>query len=152
MRVFSDRLISDDDKRLFVLQCIKDQNSSFIDLGKIADPESIVFNNFVKFDPANEPVYEESTTINDMKVTLEHILTLYNDSKSAKDRMDLLFFDYMIHHLSRTSRIIMKPQGNGLLIGLSGNGRQSVAKLAIYINDSSQFSIEVHKNYGLMEW
>jgi hypothetical protein len=59
----------------------------------------------------------------DMRSTLERILTLYNESKSQRDRMDLLFFEYMIHHLSRTSRIIMKPQGNGLLIGLSGNGR-----------------------------
>ena len=45
----------------------------------------------------------------DMRSTLERILTLYNESKSQRDRMDLLFFEYMIHHLSRTSRIIMKP-------------------------------------------
>ena len=73
------------------------------------DPESIVFNNFVKFNPNNDLVYEESSSMTDMKSGLENILSLYNDSKSQKDRMGLLFFEYMIHHLSRTSRIIMKP-------------------------------------------
>jgi len=73
------------------------------------DPESIIFNNFVKFDPNNDLVYEESSSMSKIKSSLENILGLYNDSKSPKDRMDLLFFEYMIHHLSRTSRIIMKP-------------------------------------------
>lgn len=109
MRVFSDRLISDDDKKKFLQKCIEDQNSAFIDMAKIGDPESIVFNNFVKFDPQNDPIYEESISMTDMRSTLERILTLYNESKGQRDRMDLLFFEYMIHHLSRTSRIIMKP-------------------------------------------
>lgn len=54
--------------------------------------------------------------------------------------------------MSRVSRIIAKPQGNGLLIGLGGNGRRSVSKLAIFLNDCSQFQVEIHKNYGLLEW
>lgn len=36
-------------------------------------------------------------------------------------------------HVSRVSRIIRQPQGNGLLLGVGGSGRQSLAKLATYI-------------------
>lgn len=54
--------------------------------------------------------------------------------------------------MARVSRIIAKPEGNGLLIGLGGNGRKTIAKLATYINECQQFKITLHKNYGHMEW
>jgi len=52
-----------------------------------------------------------------------------------KDKLNLLLFDYMIQHLSRISRILFKPYGNGLLIGLGGNGRKTLTRLAAFIND-----------------
>jgi dynein heavy chain len=52
-----------------------------------------------------------------------------------KDKLTILIFDYVIQHLSRISRIIFKPYGNALLIGLGGNGRKSLAKLATFINE-----------------
>ena len=58
----------------------------------------------------------------------------------------------MLQHLARVSRIISKPFGNGLLIGLGGNGRKTIAKLATFINDSQSFRINIHKNYGTAEW
>jgi dynein heavy chain len=61
-------------------------------------------------------------------------------------------FDYVIEHTSRLSRIIFKPYGNGLLIGLGGNGRKSLAKIASFINECSVFKIEITKTYGKNEW
>ena len=58
----------------------------------------------------------------------------------------------MIQHLARVSRILSKPFGNGLLVGLGGNGRKSIAKLASYINSCNTFEIALHKNYGTLEW
>jgi len=66
--------------------------------------------------------------------------------------MNLLLFDYMISHLSRVARIIAKPSGHGLLIGLGGNGRQSVTRLAAFVNDCTMQRIELHKQYGVNEW
>jgi dynein heavy chain len=66
--------------------------------------------------------------------------------------MTLLLFDYVIQHLSRISRIIFKPYGNGLLIGIGGNGRRSLSKLAAFINEYATFKIEMHKAYGKYEW
>jgi dynein heavy chain len=58
MRVFADRLINDEDKQLFITECLnpKSESKSFIDFDKIGDPEKIIFNNFVVFKP-EEPVY-----------------------------------------------------------------------------------------------
>lgn len=69
-----------------------------------------------------------------------------------KDKIHLLIFDYVMQHLSRISRIIYKPYGNGLLIGLGGNGRKSLAKLAAFINECVTFKVEISKAYGKNEW
>ena len=69
-----------------------------------------------------------------------------------KDKLSLLLFDYVIQHTSRLSRIIYKPYGNGLLIGLGGTGRKSLAKLSSFINECSNFKIEMSKTYGKIEW
>ena len=66
--------------------------------------------------------------------------------------MNLLLFDYMLSHLSRVARIINKPQGHGLLVGLGGNGRTSICRLAAFVNDCSTQRIELHKAYGIPEW
>jgi dynein heavy chain, axonemal len=133
MRVFADRLISDEDKQLFIEECLNTKDTAFTDMSKIGKPENLLFCNFAH-SPDTETVYDEVTDLSTLPHVLESIQTSYNESKGNRDRLDLLFFDYMIHHLARVSRIIMKPQGNGLLIGLSGNGRRSVSRLAIYIN------------------
>ena len=71
---------------------------------------------------------------------------------ASKEKLNLLLFNYVIQHTSRLSRIIYKPYGNGLLIGLGGNGRKSLARLASYINDCKIFKIEMTKTYGKNEW
>lgn len=69
-----------------------------------------------------------------------------------KEKINILIFDYMIKHLSRISRIIYKPYGNALLVGLGGNGRKSLAKIAAFINECKTFKIEISKGYGKLEW
>jgi dynein heavy chain len=66
--------------------------------------------------------------------------------------MDLVIFGFVIAHVSRISRILKQPSGNGLLIGIGGTGRSSVTKLATFIADFELFQIEVSKKYGLNEW
>jgi dynein heavy chain len=58
----------------------------------------------------------------------------------------------MVSHLSRVARVINKPQGHGLLVGLGGNGRTSISRLASFVNDCSTLKIELHKAYGVPEW
>jgi hypothetical protein len=63
--------------------------------------------------------------------------------------MDLVIFGFVIAHVSRISRILKQPSGNGLLIGIGGTGRSSVTKLAAFIADFELFQIEVSKKYRL---
>ena len=87
-----------------------------------------------------------------MRLSAQAAVSAYNESRSSNDKMSVLMFEYFLQHLARVSRIIAKPSGNGLLVGLGGNGRRTIAKLATFINDCRTFTIELQKNYGHMEW
>lgn len=76
----------------------------------------------------------------------------YNAEMGSKKAMKLVMFLDACEHVSRISRIIRQPQGNGLLLGVGGSGRQSLAKLATYIMNYLLRQIEVIKNYSMKNW
>lgn len=88
-----------------------------------------------------------------LRLSLAKVVEQYNAARTrGHDKMSVLLFDYLLQHMARVSRIIAKPFGNGLLIGLGGNGRKTIAKLATYINDCHSFNIHLHGSYGTPEW
>ena len=150
MRVFSDRLISEEDKDLFVSECLNFEGSRFLKDEEIRAASSLIFCNFV--DPEDDPpVYKESRSSDSLRVSLSAVVERFNAARS-RDKLSILLFDYLLQHLARVSRILAKPFGNGLLIGLGGNGRKTIARLATFINDCKPFSIALHKAYGQAEW
>lgn len=60
----------------------------------------------------------------------------------------LFIVSYALHHLSRICRVLSTDGGCGLLVGVSGSGRQSVAKLAASIYEMNCFQPEISANYG----
>ena len=62
-----------------------------------------------------------------------------------------MFLD-AIEHVLRIARILRQPQGNALLLGVGGSGRQSMSKMATYISGYELFQVEIAKGYGMVEW
>ena len=63
--------------------------------------------------------------------------------------MDLVLFEDAMRHVCRVSRIIESPGGHGLLVGVGGSGKQSLAKLASYVAAYTVFQIVISATYGV---
>ena len=66
--------------------------------------------------------------------------------------MPLVMFMDAIEHVSRISRVIRQPQGNALLLGVGGSGRQSVTKLATSMAEFEMYRVEIAKGYSRTDW
>merc|ERR1711871_220890 len=55
-------------------------------------------------------------------------------------------------HVCRIHRVIVQPRGNIMLVGVGGSGRSSLCRLSAFIANMTTFTIEVTKNYRMMEW
>jgi len=155
-RVFTDRLVCEADRELVegllasVVLANKASVGPFADLGaEEMAPSSLLFCNFAEAGSADySPVLSRAK----VQTSLTEIIELYNQANSKRQLRGLQLFTYMIEHLSRISRIILKPQGHGLLVSLGGNGRSTLAKLATFINACTPFRAEFSRAYGRLEW
>ncbi|XP_052128831.1 dynein axonemal heavy chain 1-like [Frankliniella occidentalis] len=66
--------------------------------------------------------------------------------------MRLVLFTDAVQHVCRIARILRQPQGNALLLGMGGSGRQSLTRLAAFALDLTCFQVVLSRAYGLPEW
>jgi len=153
-RVFHDRLIDEEDRKFFrdlsmeLLTLKFKEKYTEEDLfhtdfteGKIKTTFSMITN----CDFENK-LYEEVKDPARLIKVLEDKMIDYNFT-FPKATLSLIFFEYAIDHLTRISRILNQPRGNALLIGVSGCGKQSLSKLAAFIQDIEASTIKLVKNY-----
>uniref|UniRef100_G1R6N8 Dynein axonemal heavy chain 12 n=1 Tax=Nomascus leucogenys TaxID=61853 RepID=G1R6N8_NOMLE len=165
LRVFYDRLISDDDRRwLFQLTktVIKDHfkesfDSIFSHLRKQNTPvteedlRNLMFGDYMNPDlEGDDRVYIEIPNIHHFSDVVDQCLDEYN--QTHKTRMNLVIFRYVLEHLSRICRVLKQSGGNALLVGLGGSGRQSLTRLATSMAKMHIFQPEISKSYGMNEW
>lgn len=88
-----------------------------------------MFGSYFDLDAAEEERrYEECSNISIFSELATNFLEEYNSTHKTK--MDIVLFDYALEHLSKICRILAMPSGSGLLVGISGSGRQSLTRLA----------------------
>jgi dynein heavy chain len=114
-----------------------------------SDLRGLYFGDFMRL-KEEKRMYEEIKDVEKMKEVIENYLGDYNSTSKAP--MDLVVFSFVIEHLSRISRILKQPNGHGLLIGISGAGRSTVAKLAAHVANYELFQIEMSKKYSFSDW
>ena len=148
-RVFYDRLTDANDRAWFYEYtkdaCIKlfakkfdtlyEHLDSFGDQdGEVTEKEMqmSLFGNFY----SDKRQYEEFTDFEGLSTAVAGYLEDYNGV--SKTPMPLVLFDFCIQHISKISRILSLPGGNGLLVGVGGSGRQSLTKLAAHIQVRSR--------------
>eukprot|EP01029_Cantina_marsupialis_P009143 TRINITY_DN2137_c0_g4_i1.p1 TRINITY_DN2137_c0_g4~~TRINITY_DN2137_c0_g4_i1.p1 ORF type:complete len:4119 (-),score=1448.16 TRINITY_DN2137_c0_g4_i1:93-12449(-) len=149
-RVFQDRLINEQDRKWFdelLATTMKDRFK--VEWDDIVTQDRLLFGDYLV--PGADPrVYEEVSQIDTLVPLIEEYLADYN--AESKTPMKLVMFLDAIEHVSRISRVIRQPQGNALLLGVGGSGRQSLTRLATFMADCKLSQVEITKGYGPNEW
>eukprot|EP00899_Mesostigma_viride_P012092 jgi/Mesvir1/20884/Mv07961-RA.1 len=168
LRVFHDRLVSDEDRLWFCNLLAETVEKRFgqrfpkvfstlppPEGGAGRDPipaqlsDALLAGDFMV--PGQDPaIYDEITD----QAALVSVMETYLDDYNAVSHkpMNLVMFNYAIQHVARIARVIKQPRGNALMVGVGGSGRQSLARLAAFMQGFDVFQIEISKHYGLNEW
>jgi dynein heavy chain len=84
--------------------------------------------------------YLPVASIETLRKVVDTKLADYNESNAM---MDLVLFEQAAEHITRISRIIANPGGNAMLIGVGGSGKQSLSRLAAFINNYETRQLQV---------
>lgn len=142
-RVFADRLINDQDQEWFRKEQISQLTAHFgPDYKDVVGEERIIYGDYLV--PGADPkVYMQLSDMNQLIKVVEEYLEDYNAVSNAP--MKLVMFLDAIEHVSRVCRVIRLPLGNALLLGVGGSGRQSLTRLAAFMEEFDLFQIEIAK-------
>ncbi|RYH30569.1 hypothetical protein EON65_04765 [archaeon] len=149
LRVFADRLTNEEDHTwLRSLLQDKVENSFGMKWSSVVPRERLVYGDFVNSSEIR--VYDEIMSIDQLKSVVEEYLG--NHNAESKQPMPLVMFSDALEHVARIARILRQPQGNALLLGVGGSGRQSMTKLATYIMGYQLSCVEIVKGYSMNDW
>ncbi|XP_052825334.1 dynein beta chain, ciliary isoform X1 [Octopus bimaculoides] len=143
-RVYCDKLVNEHDIEHFlkvqkdvITKCFEDCDAAAL----MANP--LIFSHFAT--GIGEPKYMPVSDWSSLRKILNDALANYNELNAA---MNLVLFEDAMIHVCRINRILEMPQGNALLIGVGGSGKQSLSKLASFISNLEVFQITLRKGYS----
>ncbi|CUG94317.1 dynein heavy chain, putative [Bodo saltans] len=163
-RVFSDKLNSVSDKKWFdsnLQECVS-RNLSTTQFKDIVDllKDPVYYVNFLR-DPIidqetgeiAEPapkIYEVAPTLEVVQERLTIAMGAHNETPIGRvKKLDLVLFDAALKHVGRISRALSLPRGNLLMVGVGGSGKQSLTRLASFINGQEYATLVISKGFGV---
>ena len=150
-RVFSDRMITYEDMEKFkeMLDATAKKYFDFVGYDKILARPNIYTTFTTPGQTDDERPYCGIDDEKKLQGIMDDKLKEYNEVNAV---MDLVLFTMAIEHVCRITRVIDKPRGNALLVGVGGSGKQSLSKLSASICGYEIFQITVTATYGINDF
>jgi len=159
MRIFHDRLVSQQDRDTF-MKILKNSMKSGFDKewSNLTNSDSLVFCDFVPClypndDKSKEPLPNIYCEINDrnlLKTASDNFLSKYNSTHKSK--LNIVLFAAAIESIVQIKRILSIPSGHALLVGVGSSGRKSLLALVSYISGYELFQIQSTRKYKMLDW
>ena len=144
-RTYCDRLVNLMDAKKYKELALEQAKKYFKEMSPTQlTAEPLIFCHFAQ--GVGDKIYDNVKTFADLSGLLTGALAEYNETNAV---MDLVLFEDAMRHVARISRIIESPGGHALLVGVGGMGKQSLSKLATYINQYAVFMIVISATYGV---
>lgn len=94
--------------------------------------------------------YIEHPDLGAVRKKVELYLEEFN--MTSKTPMNIIIFDFATIQILKICRILKLDKSHGVLIGLGGSGRQTLAKLSSFIMNQNMINLEVHSKYSEKDW
>lgn len=155
-RVYGDRLVSEVDMLKYrdLLQSQVKRRFPTANLAKyfgVDNSEPLIFCHFASEESSQDedPPYAIVEAYDDLIPGLESALAEYNETKS---KLDIFFFDEVIDHLCRVSRILQCQRNHGLLVGIGGCGKKSLVRLASYVAACQLYQLPITSGFSFQDF
>ena len=144
-RTYGDRLVSVNDLKKYKDLAMEQAKKFFNQFSPpILFAEPLIFCHFAQ--GVGDKIYDRIENFPRLTELLTGALDEYNETNAA---MNLVLFEDAMRHICRISRIIEGSGGHALMVGVGGMGKQSLARLATFINGNSAFQVVITSRYGV---
>jgi len=150
-RTFKDRLINDGDRTWLDENIARNMEKYLEKKWSDVIGDCTMYGYFLDGPSGDHKNYDPCDTFQKATKVMHDFLEAYNDGDELGG-MQLVLFRDAVDHCARIARVLKRPGGNALLLGVGGSGRQSVTRLATFMCGYEFFQINVQKRYGLTEW
>ena len=150
-RVFADRMITREDLDRFdeMLTGVAKKNFEAVGWDKLS-ARPLIYTPFTTPGASDEDhPYCGIDDAEKLDQILADKLHEYNETNAV---MNLVLFTMAVEHICRITRVIDKPRGNALLVGVGGSGKQSLSKLSSFICGYEIFQITVTATYSMNDF
>jgi dynein heavy chain len=143
-------MINEEDKGVLLELLLTESEKFGLKRDQIFNVERLIFGDYFNGIDGEARPYLQIEDIAGLLTKIAEYLEDFNSG--SKQAMELVMFLDACDHTSRICRVLRQPQGNALLLGVGGSGRQSLTKLATFMNNYKLYQIEVVKGYNMTNW
>ncbi|XP_041927364.1 dynein heavy chain 6, axonemal-like isoform X2 [Alosa sapidissima] len=145
-RVFHDRLMEDQDRKLFH-QILSNELQIHFKIFWTAEAlmkEPVMFGDYL--DPSIPPDSRIYKHIQDKKKVLSALEDCHKKHVMTKPKFPMVFFREAVEHITRSARIFRQQGAHMMLIGLDGTGKEECVKLACHLTGCHLYQLSVSHN------